>query len=125
MTSAEHKAVYRQEDIIDEIVAERKRQDEKWGVQYLPGIELGLAGQTGASICRYYGMRSERAAKAACETAIRVGRCTHAHIVIEELAEALSATTPEEMRAELVQTAATVLKWLEDIDRNAGARGGA
>lgn len=97
--------------IFTEIAAERARQDAKWGQQnHLDG--------TG-------GDRLERAAayaKADCDAAVKSGRLTWLHILIEEVAEALAETSKAKLRAELIQCAAVIVAWIEKIDRDV-ARG--
>ncbi len=58
----------------------------------------------------------ERIAKLSCERAFAEGRLTHAHVLEEEVAEALAADTVENRRKELIQVAAMCLKQIWDID---------
>lgn len=58
----------------------------------------------------------EAIAKASCDRAHREGRLTHTHVFDEETAEVMAAETPEELRQELVQVGAMVVKWLLDLD---------
>ncbi len=74
-----------------------------------------LPNGTGASGYKTF----ERIAKQSCERAYREGRCTHAHIFEEEVAEVLAQDDPAEIRKELVQVAAMAVKWIRDIDRKA------
>ena len=64
-----------------------------------------------------------RGARIACERAAEAGLVTWGHILVEEVADAIEAgavASGGELRAELVQVAAVVCAWLEDLDREAG-----
>lgn len=97
--------------ILGEVLVERDKQDAKWGEQNWPSTN---------DACRD-AIPDEATAKEACDTAVREGRCTWAHITIEELAEALAAPDDKSRREELVQLAAVVAAWIECIDRRAGS----
>lgn len=56
-------------------------------------------------------------ARGLAEREVANGGPTHATVLLEEVAEALAATTVADMRKEIVQAAACCVKWLEDIDR--------
>ena len=58
----------------------------------------------------------EAIARNACDRADREGRCTWAHILDEETAEALAETDPVKLRAELIQVAAVALHWCAALD---------
>jgi hypothetical protein len=62
---------------------------------------------------------AEDIARHACERAHREGHLTHAHILEEEVAEALNERDPANLRVELVQVAAMAVKWILDLDRKA------
>lgn len=55
-------------------------------------------------------------AKLGCDRAYREGRCTWAHVLDEECAEALAETDPAKLRAELIQVAAVALHWVANLD---------
>jgi hypothetical protein len=46
-----------------------------------------------------------------CERAFREGRGTWAHVLLEEVAEAIDETDPDRLRAELIQVAAVAVRW--------------
>lgn len=104
----------REQAIGREVFAERRRQEAKWGVQNHPSvpdfperrrsIELGLPGEFWA--------------KETCECRAKDGALTWGHITVEELCEAVEAKGEMARREELIQLAAVVLAWIENIDRN-------
>ncbi|MFE9234792.1 hypothetical protein [Cellulosimicrobium funkei] len=106
--------------VVDDVAAERVRQDAKWGVQNHPD-------GTGRAVrvldplvdpSRYTeaGWLATRA-KASTDTAARGGSVTWRHILLEEVFEALAEDDPERLRTELVQVAAVAQQWAEAIDR--------
>lgn len=119
--------------ILDEIDAERVRQDAKWGEQSHPDVDRVLTDRSGGcSVLRMaeeYGIPHPTRAKAECDGAARIGQCTWTHILVEEIAEAVEAATLAQLgkgplaalRRELVQVAAVAVSWIEAIDRR-GAR---
>lgn len=117
------------EKILGEIAAERARQDAKWGEQNHPDVvrahgALHVA-RSVARVCEEYGVPHPSRAKAECDGAARIGQCTWAHILVEEMAEAVEAATLAQLgrgplaalRKELVQVAAVAVSWIEAIDR--------
>lgn len=107
--------------ILAEIAAERVRQLDKWGVQShpcTPAHVLDGLGETGnAMVERQIANELERAAKADCERNFKLGRGTWWAIAWEELAESGAATDMPARRQELIQTAAVLVAWIEDIDK--------
>lgn len=91
------------------LVAERLRQNAKWGEQNHPD---GTGSPYSTIDANYYRMR--------CDTAFAEGRGTWAHILQEEVAEAIAETAPDKLTAELIQVAAVVLAWVEAVQRKAG-----
>lgn len=59
----------------------------------------------------------ETIAKKSYELAAHEGRCTWAHVLDEEVAEALAETDPGRLRFELLQVAAVALHWVSNLDR--------
>ena len=100
--------------VLSEVHDERMRQDAKWSVQDHPDFRPGLPRAARAA---YYGVPFEEAAKYACEAAFQRGGGSFADILIEEVSEAINATDEKALREELVQVAATAVKWIEAIDR--------
>jgi len=103
--------------IVRDVISERYNQLEKWGVQHHHDIPEY---SDPASFRRFHqdaadGYKSQfRAAEA-----LAYGPSWHI-ILMEELHEALAEAgpggDPVALREELVQTAAVVLAWIEDLD---------
>lgn len=98
--------------VLNEIREERQRQDAKWGEQNHPDGTNLLNAEWRAH------------ARKQCQTAAAEGRVTWAHILQEEFVEALAEVEPELLRAELLQTAAVCVAWIEAIDRRKAAEAG-
>lgn len=97
-------------ETIDAIKFEVLQQHMKWGEQnhqYVP-----TKAEHRALLPR------EASAKIDCEKARRAGRLTWAHILVEEVAEALEAPNAEEAIAELIQVAAVAISMIDSIKRN-------
>ena len=91
--------------ILDEIAAERLRQEEKWGEQNHPdGTQKKWAVIAD-------GMRSK------CQSKAAKGELTWRDIFEEVIWEAYGETDPALLRAELVQSAAVLVNWIGAIDR--------
>jgi hypothetical protein len=92
--------------VLGEIVAERTRQDVRWGEQNHPD-GTAITGD------------DERAASArhTCQSMAARGEVTWRDILWEEVAEALAESDPARLRAELIQVAAVAAAWVEAIDR--------
>lgn len=84
--------------------AEREDQDDKWGEQHYPDGTDGLY-SADRDLYRTY-----------CDAQHRAGNGTWRDIALEEFYEALSETDPVALRKELVQAAAVLVAWIEDID---------
>ncbi|WP_280381364.1 hypothetical protein [Nocardia wallacei] len=107
--------------IAEEVLAERVRQDERWGEQNHPdgtGAHWandwcgGLGGQFPGGAQGYADV-----ARACCQAAAADGQLTFRHIFFEEIAEALAEDEPARLRAELIQAAAVAQAWIAAIDR--------
>lgn len=100
-------------------IGERGRQDVRWGQSNHPDLPAGVK-----LPCAFFGIPSADAARLHCETAFRSGTGSNAHILLEEVSEAIEAAhDPVHLRAELVQVAGVALKWIEQIDRRQGFGG--
>src|SRR3954467_3032663 len=97
--------------VLDEVAAERRRQDEKFGQQDWPD---GTP-QTGTA--REHAKVMADSARANCETQFRDGLITWDDILDEEIWEARAEWEPDRLRAELIQVAAVAVAWVEAIDR--------
>jgi hypothetical protein len=126
--------------VLDEIAAERGRQFAKWGDQSDcgdadPVILARLTdpdeghywrapGAVARRLSEEYEIPTGERGKQICQReAARHGR-THAGIVIEEIAELIDAVAyahaegdVTKMRTEAVQAAATLVRWIEAMDR--------
>lgn len=121
--------------IFSDISAERERQDAKWGpatspfvgnphapLQKVHGPTARFEAKSAALIeCHRLGLPSEREAKEAVEEHFAKGEGTFAHLIVEELSEAVSAAVihgeaSAETRKELVQAAALIFAVIERID---------
>lgn len=107
--------------VLDEVFAERQRQDEKWGEQNHPDFWPTKLPQTAELRATYYGVPQEGLAKHNCELAFAAGRGSWADILVDEVSEAIGAPNVEALREELVQVAAVAVKWVEAIDRRTSA----
>lgn len=95
--------------ILIEVLCERARQDERFGVQSLPD---GTGGEIHKLLAK--------AAREACDATTASGNVTFAEILKEEFYEALAEEDPEKLREELIQVAAVSINWIGAIDRRIG-----
>jgi hypothetical protein len=102
-----------QASIINDILRERLRQDQKWGQQTHPIRDEYL------SQAEYDGVMEQ--AKAECQARAEAGTVSWLHILYEEVSEAMAEVDYALQRAELIQAAAVVVAMIEDIDRRTGA----
>lgn len=98
-------------DVIASVVAERARQDAKWGAPHDPARGDGTGEQ--------YEPRA-RHAKLRTDAHAAAGRLTWMDILAEEVAEAFAESDPVRLRAELVQVAAVAVKWVRVLDSRQG-----
>lgn len=97
--------------VLDDVERERMAQHRKWGEQHHPSGTPGMWRVTTLDAL---------SRKVACQMAADAGNVTWAHILTEEVAEALEESDPTRLRTELVQAAAVIVAWVEDIDRAGG-----
>ncbi|MCC2030633.1 hypothetical protein [Microbacterium allomyrinae] len=109
--------------VLGDVVAERARQDAKWGPpsDRMDGTgpqsrPLGLLDVTGDWLSHVGAEDLAETAKRSTDTASREGRLTWAHILLEEVFEAFAESDRGRLRAELVQVAAVAVKWARMID---------
>lgn len=91
--------------VINDIQAERSRQETLWGVQR-------HANGTGSEADKL----EAADAKMAYDNAVALDRLSWRHILDEEVKEAFAESDWQRLRAELVQVAAVAVAWIEDID---------
>jgi len=107
-------------DAASDGIRERAAQDVKWGQSNHPDLPAGVKHP-----CAFFGIPTADAARLACEDAFRRGIGSNAHILLEEVSEAIEvAHDPVRLREELVQVTAVAMKWVEQIDRRAEVRHG-
>jgi hypothetical protein len=97
------------QQVLEEVLHERLKQNEKWGEQSHPDGTGGALAFEVAEITR------RDCEFAFSDVTTDVG--TWRHILDEEVAEAFAETEPDKLRAELVQVAAVAAAWIESIDR--------
>lgn len=107
--AARERALREERSVLDEVTAERARQDAKWGEQNHPNG----TGPTMTSLNR------REFAQRECDYAAQRGTVTYRHILEEEVTEAFVESCPTTLRAELIQVAAVAVAWVEKIDRDA------
>lgn len=117
-----------QAGVLCEVAAERARQASKWGPQDYPSLCQALLQRDGGCspnrMAEEYEIPSESRAKFLCDTAFDRGEGTYAHVLVEEVSEAVCAMDDATIRGELVQVAAVAVAWVEAIDRRlAGSEG--
>ncbi len=118
--------------VLDEIHAERCRQNEKWGEQNHPDVDPRDIPYVTHG---YYASRADiwrQVNEERAKPSRSLGRCTghpegpHTHtawdgVLLEEVYEALAEEDPARLRAELIQVAAVAVAWVEAINRRAAA----
>ena len=111
--------------IAQEVLAERDRQDTKWGEQNHPDgtgprvHSLSRLRHPGAEPHLDVTLASDlaQAAKVATDTAADEGVLSWSDILLEEVFEALAEDDLDKLRNELIQTAAVAQQWVQAIDR--------
>lgn len=97
--------------VFADIRDERARQDAKWDEQHWPdGTHPSFA-------------HDAEMYQAVVDSNSGQGLTNWTHILLEEVYEALAETDPAKLRDELVQAAAVIVNWLEDIDGRAATVG--
>ncbi|MGW0795150.1 NUDIX hydrolase [Streptomyces sp. NPDC002692] len=99
--------------VFDRIAAERLAQDAQWGEQNHPD---GTGGDDATLLGRSFAAYRDLVRRA-CKEAEARGEVTWALIDLEEDFEALAETDLTRLRAELVQSAAVKVAWIQAIDR--------
>jgi len=96
--------------ILGDVYAERVRQITKFGEQHRKD-------GTGGPVMQH----KADEARACCEYLAKHGGADWRAVLLEEVFEAMAEDDPVKLRAELVQSAAVCVAWVEDIDSRAGA----
>lgn len=92
--------------ILQDIINERKKQDAKWGEQHHP--DGTVSNKYSVSMANYY--------RGLCNAYAKSDIVTWKDILLEEIYEALAEDDLAKLRNELVQSAAVIVNWIEDID---------
>lgn len=101
-------------DVVNEILRERRAQDQKWGQQNHPdGTGSHLLMPSGGITADLF----REAMRDRCDQMHRYGAGTWEQILTEEYAEALAEGDQAALRKELIQVAAVAAAWVECIDR--------
>jgi len=95
--------------IYDEIKAERKRQDEKWGVQDLPMVDKSFNYQDTMEMLDHV--------REINGISFAYGNGSWYYILKEEIYEAFVESDPERQREEMIQVAAVAVAIIECLDR--------
>jgi len=104
--------------VLAEIVAERYRQDKKWGEQNWPLVDPVLVGRDYTRMAQEYEIPTHVRATFLCQLAADRNQLTWGHILVEELAEFVADGANTALaRAELIQVAAVAVAAIEAIDR--------
>lgn len=104
------------EEVLQEVHAERTRQDAKWGQQNHPD---GTAPDGVAKA-----KEVADAARKVCDYMAANKKLTWMHIFTEEVMEAFAETDELKLRTELIQSIAVGVAWVEAIDRRRRVRAG-
>lgn len=120
------------DEVLGQVGAERARQRAKWGDQRLPdGTDPGLTwllnildeaarmvpgdmSDIGASAIELRELATHRT-----DRRLDDKTATWVDIILEELAEAFAETDQAKLRTEVVQAAAVLVQWVENIDKRA------
>jgi len=103
--------------VLRDVGHERVCQDAKYGQQEHPNLPRGVKHP-----CAFFGIPTADAARLLCDDAFKRGIGSYAHVLIEEVSEAIEdAHDPVKLRAELIQVAAVAAAWVEKIDRESEA----
>lgn len=107
--------------ILEDIKAERGRQRDKWGIQHRREIDPTMPSADYATkmmnLCRAMCDRQEQQGKLDPESIKPyTGGATWMNILLEEFWEAVAEPDKAKRRKELVQAAAVIAAWIEDLD---------
>jgi hypothetical protein len=102
--------------VLDEVLGERRRQDDKWGEQnHRNGTGPDVALLNYPEQLTYQQLADQMRAFVNLLAEHRMS--LYAPILLEEVFEALAEDDDERLRRELVQVAAVAVQWVEAIDR--------
>lgn len=99
-------------NVLQDVARERIRQNGLWGEQHHPD---------GTKDSVEYRRKREHY-QILCKKAAQEKKVTWADILLEEVFEAMAEEDPAKLRTELVQAAAVITAWAEDIDSRTALR---
>lgn len=109
------------------LLAERVRQNAKWGEQNHPDADPVLlnreGGVTPKRLAEHHEIATGHRARFLCQTAADRGQANFMAILVEEVGEACDEIAKGDtaaLREELVQIAAVAVQWVEAIERRNG-----
>jgi hypothetical protein len=112
--------------VLREVVAERARQDAKWGEQNHPDLSpYAQKPWVHGPATYFYGLPPVEQAKQLTDADAAGGSCSWARIALEELTEAIDAADQgdeDAVRTEVIQLAAVCVQWAQAIDRRKATR---
>lgn len=112
----------RENDVFEQVKAQRAVNYQKWGEQNHPCLDLEILNDPYSfgplKMSEKYEVPSEGLAKSMCAKAVQDGELTYAHIFVQEIAMVISEFHPEKRRKGIVKAAAVALDWAEKIDRD-------
>lgn len=91
--------------VLDNVDVERGKQDKKWGEQHHPD-------GTGSA----FDKQLAEVFRAECDYKHDNGGMNWRAILLEEVFEAMAEDDLAKLRNELIQSAAVIVNWIEDID---------
>jgi hypothetical protein len=106
--SAVEQTLLRIGDILASIAVERTRQELKWGVQDLPDRPRGHIERNPA----VWHAEANRLKNSAEDFPVDI---SWQNVLLEEVYEALAETEPDKIIGELVQCAAVIVSWVENL----------
>jgi hypothetical protein len=115
MTTSHPIPTYQTVPVLADVLAERARQDARFGRQDHPD-GTGPDRDNPVRLACTIGEAADTA-RQDTDRALSNGTVTFAKILTEEAFEALAETDPARLRAELVQVAASAVCWIEALDR--------
>lgn len=105
--------------VLLDVAAERTRAEELFPDQHLPDGTPENAHRIGAAKALELAEHTRDMFRKVCQDKAAHGTVTWWDVVREEFYEAGAETNPQNLRDELVQLAAMVVRWIEDIDLRA------
>lgn len=105
--------------VLKRVFNERKRQEEKWGPTSYPFFSVpGTQEINPLNVQLHLGIPSAQQARDLMEEALKKGKLSYSHILLEELAEAMEETHDlNKLEEELIQVTAVLVASIEDLQK--------